>query len=56
VLADQIAAEGELFVASRSLAPESANVRRVTTRIEALKQQAADLRAQLAGNREETRT
>ncbi|NNM74540.1 capsule biosynthesis protein [Enterovirga aerilata] len=55
VLADQITAEGELFVASRSLAPDSPAVRRLTSRIEALRQQAADLRTQLAGNREEAR-
>jgi capsular polysaccharide transport system permease protein len=55
ILADQITAEGELFVANRSLAPDSPAVRRLTSRIETLKQQSADLKAQLAGNREEAR-
>jgi capsular polysaccharide transport system permease protein len=55
VLAEQIAAQGELFVANRSLAPDSPAIRRLTSRIEALRQQTADLRAQLAGNRDETR-
>lgn len=55
VLADQITAEGELFVAQRSLAPDSSAVRRLTSRVEGLKQQAAELRAQLAGNRDEAR-
>ncbi|MGA0595814.1 capsule biosynthesis protein [Enterovirga sp. CN4-39] len=55
VLADQLTTENELFVAKRSLAPDAPNVRRLTTRLEALKQQTADLRAQLAGNREEAR-
>jgi capsular polysaccharide transport system permease protein len=55
VLADQIATEGELFVANLSLARDSPAVRRLVNRIETLKQQASDLRAQLAGNRDETR-
>jgi capsular polysaccharide transport system permease protein len=55
VLADQIAAEGELFVANRSLSADAPAVRRLTSQIQALRRQAADLRGQLAGNREEAR-
>lgn len=54
ILADQITAEGELFVAKRSLSADSPAVRRLTTRAEGLKAQVAELRAQLAG-REEAR-
>ncbi len=55
VLADQLVTENELFVANRSLAPDSPNVRRLTTRLQSLKEQTAELRAQLAGNKEEAR-
>lgn len=55
VLADQVAVEGELFVARRSLTPDSPAVRLLTSRSEALRQQASGLRAQLAGRREDAR-
>jgi capsular polysaccharide transport system permease protein len=50
VLAEQLEAENQLFIASKSLAPDSASVRTLTTRAGNLRRQAAELRAQLAGN------
>ncbi len=49
VLGDQLEAENQLFIASKSLAPDSASVRTLKTQAENLRRQAAELRAQLAG-------
>lgn len=50
VLGDQLEAENQLFIASKSLSPDSASVRTLKTQAENLRRQAADLRAQLAGD------
>lgn len=52
VLADELANENELFVASRSMTDDSSTVHRLKARIENLKFQADTLRDQLAGNRD----
>lgn len=49
VLGEQLEAENQLFIASRSLAPDSASVRTLRTRADNLRKQVAELRAQLAG-------
>ncbi|MDB5590868.1 MAG: capsule biosynthesis protein [Enterovirga sp.] len=55
VLTDQLAAEGQLFVASRSLEADSPTVRNLRSRVDTLRAQTAALRSQLAGNSAENR-
>lgn len=50
VLGEQLEAENQLFIASKSLAPDSATVRQLRTRADNLRKQVADIRAQLAGS------
>lgn len=50
VLGDQLEVENQLFIVSKSLAPDSTTVRALRTRVENLRRQAAQLRAEIAGD------
>jgi capsular polysaccharide transport system permease protein len=50
VLGDQLDTENQLFIAMKSLSPDSATVRTLKVRAENLRKQVAEIRAQMAGD------
>lgn len=51
VLGEELAVENQVFVARRSLSPDSPSVRNLQSKLDGLKRQSAALRQQIAGNK-----